>query len=215
MDLKDIVIYGFGGFGREVASLINHINSVKRQWNIIGFIDDGVAVGTENRYGKVLGDIHFLNSFASPLSVVIAIANPLLLKKITTSITNNLIDFPNLIADNVFYFDNESVSMGKGNIITNFCRLSCDVQIGNFNILNGSVSLGHDVQMKDFNVLFPDTRISGQTRIGESNFFGARCFVNQCIEIGNDVKVSAGSYVMRSIRNSGLYAGNPARNVEF
>ena len=41
--MKDIAIYGFGGFGHEVACLIQHINEVEPTWNIVGYFDDGVA----------------------------------------------------------------------------------------------------------------------------------------------------------------------------
>ena len=56
--MKDIAIYGFGGFGHEVACLIQQINDVKPTWSIIGYFDDGVEVGAECKYGKVLGDIN-------------------------------------------------------------------------------------------------------------------------------------------------------------
>ena len=55
--MKDILIYGFGGFGHEVACLIDHINRIKPTWNVIGYIDDGVEVGTECKYGKVFSSI--------------------------------------------------------------------------------------------------------------------------------------------------------------
>ena len=71
--MKDIAIYGFGGFGHEVACLIHQINEVKPTWTIVGYFDDGVAVGTECKYGKVLGNIDTLNTWDKPLSVVIAI----------------------------------------------------------------------------------------------------------------------------------------------
>ena len=45
--MKDILIYGFGGFGHEVACVINHINEIEPTWKIVGYIDDGVEVGTE------------------------------------------------------------------------------------------------------------------------------------------------------------------------
>jgi len=32
--MKDIAIYGAGGFGREVACLINKINEVNPTWNL-------------------------------------------------------------------------------------------------------------------------------------------------------------------------------------
>ena len=36
--MKDIVIIGAGGFGREVAWLIEDINKIEPQWNILGFV---------------------------------------------------------------------------------------------------------------------------------------------------------------------------------
>ncbi|MDZ5001311.1 hypothetical protein GNF79_20095, partial [Clostridium perfringens] len=38
-NIKNIVIVGAGGFGREVAWLIEEINKKELQWNILGFID--------------------------------------------------------------------------------------------------------------------------------------------------------------------------------
>ena len=43
--MKDIAIFGVGGFGREVLALIQDINRVEPQWNIVGFFDDGYEKG--------------------------------------------------------------------------------------------------------------------------------------------------------------------------
>lgn len=36
--MKDIAIFGVGGFGREVLTLIQDINKVEPTWNVIGFL---------------------------------------------------------------------------------------------------------------------------------------------------------------------------------
>ena len=36
--MDNVAIYGFGGFGREIASIIQTINLVNPKWNIIGFL---------------------------------------------------------------------------------------------------------------------------------------------------------------------------------
>ena len=36
-DLRDIVIIGAGGFGREVADTISAINKVEKKYEILGF----------------------------------------------------------------------------------------------------------------------------------------------------------------------------------
>ena len=215
MDMKDLLIYGFGGLGHEVACLIKHINQIEPTWKVLGYIDDGVAVGTECKYGKVLGNIDTLNAWNRPVSVVIAIGNIKYLKSVSEKIVNPKVEFPNIIAPNVFYFDEENVSMGKGNIITFGCRFSCNTSLGDFNILNGNISLGHDVKLGNYNVMFPETRISGCTTVGDRNFFGARVFVAQCLTLGNDCRYGAGCFVLRKTKDGNLYMGNPAKIVEF
>ena len=213
--MKDILIYGFGGFGHEVACLINHINQVTPTWNIIGYIDDGVAVGTECKYGKVLGGLDFLNEWKKPVDVAIAIGNPKYQKLIPSKITNPLVEFPNLIAPNVLFFDRESVKLGKGNILTFGCRMSCNIEFGDFNILNGCVTFGHDVVIGSYNLLLPESRLSGQTHVGDENYFGARCFVSQCLTVGSNNRFGAGSYILRKIKDGAFYMGNPAKKIDI
>ena len=65
--MKDIAIYGAGGFGREVACLIKRINEKEPTWNFIGFFDDNAELkGTRNEYGEVLGGMKELNELKSP-----------------------------------------------------------------------------------------------------------------------------------------------------
>ena len=212
--MKNIAIYGFGGFGREVACLLKKINNIKQEWNMIGFFDDNINVGEENRYGKVLGGINALNAYKSELSIIIAIANPIYLKKISEEIFNEKIDFPNIIAPNVNIFDEEAFDIGKGNLVFWGCRLSCDVRIGNFNLLNGACSLGHDVVVGDHNVLGPSTRLSGNCTIGNKNLFGVESVVLQGIKIGNNTRIGIGSVVIRNTISENFYFGNPAKKIE-
>jgi sugar O-acyltransferase (sialic acid O-acetyltransferase NeuD family) len=212
--MKNIAIYGFGGFGREVACLLNTINEVEPTWNFIGFIDDGVPVGTACRYGKVIGNLEFVNTCRESLSIVIAIANCQILKKLHAEIVNPAIDFPNIIAPNVTYFDKDSLEIGVGNLITFNCRISCEVKIGNFNVINGAVSFGHDVQIGDYNVFGPSTRISGKCRIGNENNFGVQSLVLQGIMIGNNTRIGLASVIIRNTQDNKLYFGNPAKKVE-
>ena len=96
--MKDIAIYGAGGFGREVACLLRRINEQAPQWNLIGFFDDDITlIGTQNEYGEVLGGIEELNGWNKELSIVITIGSPHVISLIVEKITNNKILFPNII----------------------------------------------------------------------------------------------------------------------
>lgn len=76
--MKDIAIYGAGGLGREVASMIKLINqTAPNTWNLVGFFDDGVVKGTQiSNFGQVYGGMSELNSWRKELNVVFAIGNP-------------------------------------------------------------------------------------------------------------------------------------------
>ena len=211
--MKKIAIFGAGGFGREIACLINSINKVSDTWKFIGFFDDGFEIGYRNKYGSILGGLQEINNVKEELNIVIAIANPVVLKKIAGSIINTKIVFPNLIAPNVIFFDSETVKLGNGNLLFWGCRISLDCEIGDFNLLNGFVSLGHDAKLGNFNVLNPGVRISGDTTVGNGNFFGVQSVVLQGNKIGNDTRIGANSVIMRKTLDGQLYIGNPAKKV--
>ncbi len=213
--MKDIVIYGAGGLGREIACLINLINSEKPTWNLVGFFDDGVEKDSENEYGKVLGGIEQLNAWQGDLNLVIAIGTPKAIRIIKEKIIKSDVEFPNIIAPNVIFLDKNNVKMGKGNIICSSCLISCNVTMGDFNILNGFIPVGHDTVVGNYNVIMPSVNISGGVSIGDENFFGVQSVVLQYIKIGNRTRVGANSVIMRKTQDDNLYMGNPAKKMKL
>ena len=213
----DIAIFGAGGFGKEVACLINRINEKEPTWNLVGFFDDNPALKGMmiSHFAPCLGGIDELNAYQEELFLVIAIANPKIVKTVVGKINNPLITFPNLIHPSFVVSDPETFEIGRGNIIQANCSVSVDVKIGDFNILNGSVVLGHDVNMGSFNTLMPAVRISGGVTINDENFFGVSSIVLQQITVGNHVRLGAGSVLMTKPKDGNLYMGNPAIKTEF
>lgn len=216
--MKDIAVYGAGGFGREVACLIRIINESlpEPRWNLIGFFDDNDTLkGTANEYGEILGGIKELNEWPAPIDIAIAIGNPQVVKKVAERIVNPLVEFPNVIAPSVHWLDENNVKLGKGNIICSGCLISCNVEIGDFNILNGFIPVGHDARIGNYNVIMPSCNISGGVVFGECNFMGVKSAVLQYLKIGNNVKIGAGSILMRNAKDGYLYAGVPAQKMEM
>lgn len=170
---KNIAIIGAGGFGRETACCLRAINGESPSWNLIGFFDDGVAAGTENEYGRVLGTVEDLNAWKEPLSVVIAIASPRALERISGLLDNPLLDFPNIIAPDVKFYDRGRVAMGKGNVISFGHIFSCHVDMGDFNLFSCGSLIGHDVTLGNWNVVANGCKVSGGVTLGNANFLGA------------------------------------------
>lgn len=216
--MKDIAIYGAGGLGREMACLISMINESKEipEWNFIGFFDDDSSLhGTQNEYGTVIGGIDELNQWSNSIDIVIAVGSPNAVKAIANKISNPLVEFPNIIAPSVTFFDKKNVKMGKGNIISTNCTISCNVTIGDFNLFNGYIPVGHDAEIGNFNVIMPSSNISGGVKMGNCNFMGTQSVVLQNLKIGNHVRIGANSVIMRNTKDGLLYMGNPAKKMEL
>lgn len=213
--MKDLAIFGAGGFGREIACLVKSINNKRPTFNFIGFFDDGKPAGDKNDYGAVLGDLETLRNWGKPLSVAIAIGSPKIIEKIVSNVNNDLVDFPNVVSPDVKYLDEESCTMGIGNIICTGCLFSCNTQIGNFNQFNGYITVGHDVRIGNFNSIMPGVRISGGVTIGNRNFFGFNSGILQQKSVGNDITVGAGTVIMRKLKDGCTYVGVPASIVKF
>lgn len=208
--MKDIAIYGAGGYGREVACLINKINLEEPCWNFIGFFDDSVPAGVSNDYGTVLGNLDILNKWEHNLYLVFAIGSPSSVRLIVNKITNTKISFPNLFSPGISFLDYSSLSLGIGNIFCEGCFISCNVRIGNFNTFNDFTSIGHDSSIGDFNAFMTAVRISGDVNIGNGNYFGVNSCIIQGVRIGNDTTIAAGSAVLRRTRDGYTYMGVPA-----
>lgn len=215
--MKDIAIFGAGGLGKEVACLVNRINEKEPTWNLIGFFDDNPDLNGRmiSHFGPCLGNSDNLNNYHEDLALVMAIGNPLTVKKVVGKIRNSHISYPNLIHPSFSISDSESFQIGQGNVIQANCTVTVDVQMGDFNILNGSVSLGHDTQVGSFNMFMPGVRISGGVTIGDENFFGVYAVVLQQIAIGHRIRLGAGSILMKKPKDGYLYLGNPAVKTEL
>lgn len=213
---NDIAIFGAGGLGREIACLIKLINIPHKIWNFVGFFDDNELLwGGGNDYGKILGGIDKINNWDKPLCLVVAIGNPLAIQKIVSSIHNDQISYPNIIAPSVIFLDECSSRLGRGNIICSNCLISCNTNLGDFNLLNGNIPLGHDTRIGNYNVIMPSVNISGGVEIGDLNFFGVQSVVLQGIKIGNNTRIGANSVIIRNTKDGLLYIGNPATKVKF
>jgi sugar O-acyltransferase (sialic acid O-acetyltransferase NeuD family) len=209
--MKDIVIYGAGGFGRETALLIEQINSHLPQWNVVGFCDDGKEVGEKIGLYQVLGGWNYINEVTHEMNVVIAIADPLAREKIRTNLANANLRFPSLVHPSVLI--NATCQIGEGSILCAGTRITVDVTIGSFVIVNLNCTLGHDCRLENFSSLMPAVNVSGNVKVEVGAYIGAGAILLQGITIGNYSLVGAGAVVNKSFDGNKKIMGVPARAI--
>ena len=213
--MKDIAIFGVGGFGREVLTLIQDINRVKSKWNIIGFFDDGYPIGTEVNGYKSLGGVDELNLWDKPLAVTIAIGTPSIKKKILANIKNDMVEFPTLIHPSVLIGDHNYVEIGKGCIICASNIITTNIKIEDFVILNLSCTVGHDTVIKNYAAFMPTCNISGEVVIEEGVYCGTGVKIINQTSIGANTTVGAGAVVTKPLPANCTAVGMPAKPIKF
>ena len=213
--MKDIAIFGVGGFGREVLTLIQDINHVEQTWNVVGFFDDGYEVGYESHGLKVLGGTKELSEWKTPLAVTIAIGAPRIRKAILENIHNELIEFPTLIHPTAIIGDKDYVKIGKGCIICAYTVVTCDIEVGDFVILNIACTLGHDTVVKDHCAFMPTCNISGECQIDEGVYCGTGVKIINRTSIGANTIVGAGAVVVKPLPANCTAVGAPAKAIKF
>lgn len=207
--MNDIVICGAGGFGKEVLELIREINKKIPTWEVVGFYDDHLKVGTIVNDIYVLGEIEELHKSAIK-NVVVAISNPEVRAKLMLTLVEK--EFPVLIHPNVV-FPEKSVSIGPGSIVASNTFISVNTSIGNGVLINVGCSIGHDVEIGNFCTINPGSKVSGTVKIGDSVFIGVGAVINNNITITSGVKIGAGSVVLKSVDKKSTIFGNPARII--
>lgn len=213
--MKNLAIFGAGGFGREVKTIIDRINEVNPQtYNFLGFYDDGFDKGTMINGYPVLGGIKDINLVEEDLCLVLAIGDPKIKSKVLSKVTNSCVDYPTIIHPNTS-ISNDEVKIGKGSIICEGTIITCNIVIGDFVIVNLLCTIGHDTIIKDYCAFMPSVNISGEVLIKENVYIGTGAKIINQLEIGTNTIVGAGAIVSKSLPDNCTAVGIPAKPIKY
>ena len=211
--MKKIAIVGSGGFAREVLTLINDINKQSPIYEFIGFVDSDKSKKIHSY--PIIGSDDEVNMITEPLSLVIAVGEPELKKKIRNKYTSPHIDFPTLIHPSVLIGDKNSVYIGEGCVICAGCIITTDIEINNFVTLNLMCTVGHDTIIGNYSSFMPSVNISGEVKINEGVYVGTGAKIINQIEIGGQTIVGAGAVVARTLPSRCTAVGIPAKVIKY
>ncbi|WP_339003299.1 acetyltransferase [Fusobacterium polymorphum] len=209
--MKKIVIIGASGFAREVAWLIEEINSYKLEWEILGFVDDNLKNLPEYINGyKVLGDISYINQLSDETFFIIGIGNSKIREQIAKKIGNR--KFAILIHPNIKISSTNHIE--EGTIICSGSILTVNINIKKHCIINLDCTIGHSAILEEYITVLPSTNISGNVNIKRCTTLGTGVKIIQGITIGENVMIGAGAVIIRDIEDNCTVVGNPGKIIK-
>lgn len=212
--MKDIIIIGAGGFGRETVDLIGDINDSNPEWNLLGFVDDNKEIQGKLIEGfQVMGDINFLNNYRRPLYTICAVADCKAKKNIITQLTNPELKYANLIHPSAVISRN--LEIGEGIIIQANVVITSNVKIADHVGISPQCGLGHDCFVDKYSTLFWNVNIGGFVLIGEGVLLGTKTSIIQERSIGPWSIIGSHSNVIRDIPRHCTAVGNPAEVIKY
>ena len=214
--MKDLVIIGAGGFGREVSLLVEDINKsmqVEKRWNLLGFIDkDQSKWAIKFRGYPVLGDRGALTELPKNVFAFCAVSNPEHKKKLVEAVSEQEQQFATLVHPKIELTDD--IMIGKGVLINKGCLLTININIGNHVSINPGCGVGHDAVIGDYTTLMWRVNISGAVQVGEGCMIGSGATVLQGKTIGAGSIIGAGAVVTKDIPAGCTAVGVPAQIIK-
>lgn len=213
--MKDLLIIGAGGLGRETAWLVERINQKSPTWNLLGFIDDNEKIRKKNINGyRVIGDYKKIKDYPDAYVVCAVGASKTrenIIKKVMDMIPD--VKFATLIDPAAEMSD--FVLIGEGSIICAHTIVSVNVKIGKHVIIDWNCTIGHDAVLEDYVMLYPGVNVSGSTMIGNCVELGTGMQIIQGRKIGRYTVVGAGAVVVKDLPEKCTAVGSPARPIKF
>jgi sugar O-acyltransferase (sialic acid O-acetyltransferase NeuD family) len=211
--MKNLIIIGAGGFGREVFGWAKHIQSSTNNWKIKGFLDDSnTALSGYKGYPQIIGTPFQYMPSENDLFCC-AIGNTQLKLKICRHLENIGAVFTTLMHPKAVISKNSKID--KGCIIGPNVVITTDVVIERYVILNVSSSVGHDAFIGEGCTINSHSDINGFVKLGKGVFLGSHASILPKTKVGEFATVGAGSVAIKRVKPFSTVFGVPATTISI
>lgn len=209
--MKNLLIIGARGFGREVYSLATQTKEYNNEWTIKGFLDDKAdALNGFNNYPQIISSVEDYEVQEDDVFIC-ALGDTVQKKKYISIIIGKGGRFINVIHPTAIISTN--TKLGVGIIICPFTYVSNDIKMGNFVTIQTHAAVGHDTTIGDYVQINALTFFGGYSKIGESVTINPGAMVAPKKRVGENSTVGLNSAVLRDIKPNCTAYGNPAKEI--
>ena len=203
---QPLILIGGGGHCKSVIEAAESAG-----YEIMGVLDMPEDIGKEILSTKVIGtddDIPLYVNRAEFVITVGFIKNPATRIKLYNKVKEAGGKLATIFASTAYVSKYAKISAGT--VIMHQAFINAGAKIGENCIINTFCNIEHDAQVGDQCHISTGTIVNGDCKIGERVFIGSQSVLANGISICDDTIVGAGSLVRKSIKQKGIYSGNPA-----
>jgi sugar O-acyltransferase (sialic acid O-acetyltransferase NeuD family) len=212
-----LVIVGAGGFAREVRMVARDITRAgdrPEAYEFVGYVvSDPAAPGPHDSGDEIIGDLGWLAAHGDSWDVLalgIGYAAPRLKVADELAAVWGPDRWPALVHPSAVV-DHDSCTLGHGAFVAPLAVMTVGVSLGPFAAVNYACTVGHESVVGRGSTLLPGSNVGGGVVIGDGVMVGSGAQVLQYLEIGDRVRIGAGSLVTKSVPAGKTAVGMPAR----
>lgn len=211
MAVRDLVIVGAGGHGREVVDTVAAVNAERSTWNLLGVVDD--APGHPERLGRLgvelLGDVGWL--VAHPCTYVLGVGTSGPRRALSARLAAAGMEAATVVHPGARI--GSDCRLGEGVMVFDRTTVTTNVTIGAHTHLNVACAVQHDTVVGAFVQFSPGVLVNGDCVLGDDVFLGTGAVVTRGTTVGDDARIGAGAVVLDDVATGSLVVGVPARPV--
>ncbi len=204
---KQVFIFGYSGHAYVVIESL-----LDEGYSIAGYFDYQEAI--KNPY-----DLKYFG-FEQNVDVKAIILNNLVFPAVGENhIREKLIhffeqkDLKQFVAIDPSAHVSKTAKIGTSTYVGKNVGINAQAIVGCGAIINTQATVEHECIIEDFVHIAPNAVLCGNVHVGKKSFVGANTVVRQNTSIVSDVVLGAGSVVVKSIEEKGIWVGNPAKKI--
>ncbi len=212
--VRQLLIVGAGGFGRETAEVVHAVNAQHPAWTLLGFLDDNPALAGKTIEGvPVLGPISLVERYPQA-AVVVSIGNPRDYSsrlRITERMNLPASRYATLVHPRAVL--PRSATLGVGTVILANAVATAGVRIGNHTAVMPGAVMTHDVVIGDYVTIGAGVCLTGGVTVADGAYIGAGALIREGCAIGPRALIGMGAVVLTDVPAGEVWAGVPARRL--
>lgn len=207
--MRDLVIVGAGGHGRELLDVIEAVNARTPTWRVLGFLDDGEPPldRLARREVALLGGTDLLAGLDADYVVGVG----------DGEVRGHIDDAASSSGHQAAVLVHPTASTGgdiglePGVVLCAGARVTTNVRLGRHTHLNIGAVVSHDSRVGDYVTLSPGALVNGNVVLEDRVLLGTAAVVTPGRRIGAGTWVGAGAVVVDDLPAGVVAIGVPAR----